>query len=208
MKKVSEQQLYLTVLSVVALLVSNIIAAKQFKLPFEISMTSSVVIFPITYILSDVFSEVYGYRWSRITCYLGFAMNLFMVIVFMITIALPASSYYENQEAYATILGSTPRILFASLSAFVLGDWMNDKVFESMRKKQGKDGFGVRAIVSSIFGEIIDSAVFFPLAFWGVMPGQSLFIMGVTQVFLKVAYEIVILPITTLVVHKVGAKEE
>lgn len=207
MKKITEQQLYLTVLSVVALLVSNIIAAKQFLLPFGVAMTCGVVVFPITYILSDVFSEVYGYRWSRITCYLGFAMNLFMVIVFTITIKLPAPDFYTNQEAYAAILGSTPRTLFASLTAFVFGDLINDKVFEKMRKRDGEKKFGLRAIISSLCGEAVDSAIFFPLAFMGQMPVNALITMAVVQVCLKVAYEIIILPVTTLAVKKVKALE-
>ena len=81
LKKVSELQLFLSVLFVTSLLISNVITAKQVLLPFGITMTGAVFIFPITYILSDLFSEVYGYRWSRITCYLAFAMNLLMVLL-------------------------------------------------------------------------------------------------------------------------------
>ena len=80
-KNVSTLQLILTVIFVCSLLISNVITAKQVLLPFNITMTGAVFVFPITYILSDLFSEVYGYKWSRFTCYLGFAMNLFMVLV-------------------------------------------------------------------------------------------------------------------------------
>ena len=88
LKKVSELQLFLSVLFVTSLLISNVITAKQVLLPFGITMTGAVFIFPITYILSDLFSEVYGYRWSRITCYLAFAMNLLMVLLFSLVISI------------------------------------------------------------------------------------------------------------------------
>lgn len=203
-KTISKTQLVLTVLSVTALLVANIISAKQFQLPFGITMTGAIVVFPITYILSDLFSEVYGYKWSRFTCYMGFAMNIFMVLVFQIAIETPAPDYWTNQEAFQTVLGSTPRMLFASLTAFVIGDLVNDKVFRKMKAKhEGMKGFAGRAIVSSFCGEVADSLIFIPLAFIGSMPAKTLVIMGITQVFLKVAYEVLIIPVTTAVTKKV-----
>ena len=208
-KTISKTQSYLTVLYVTAFVVSNIVAAKQFLLPFGITMTGAVIVFPITYILSDLFSEVYGYKWSRITCYLGFAMNVFAVIVFQIAISTPAPDYWTNQEAFATVLGNTPRILIASLAAFVVGDFVNDKVFRRMKgENNSMKGFAWRAIASSFCGEITDSAIFIPLAFIGQMPAKTLVIMGITQVCLKVGYEIVIVPLTTYITKKVAAKEE
>lgn len=206
LKKVSELQLGLTTLFVVSLLISNIITSKQVLLPFNITMTGAVFIFPITYILSDVFSEVYGYRWSRITCYLAFAMNLLMVIVFTLVIKTPAPSYWNNQEAFETVLGNTPRILFASLTAFILGDMVNDKVFRKMKEKHLNElkGFGLRAIISSLLGELVDSLIFLPIAFLGQMPIMTLVVMTIMQVLIKTGYEVVILPITTLVAKKVS----
>ena len=204
-RNISELQLYLTLLFVVSLLISNIITAKQVLLPFGIVMTGAVFVFPITYILSDLFSEVYGYRWSRITCYLGFAANLFMVLIFSAVIATPAPDYWLNQEAFQTVLGNTPRVLVASLLAFVLGDFVNDRVFRKMKEKYPNSikGFGWRAILSSVCGELVDSLVFLPIAFIGQMPLKTLAIMTVMQVLIKTGYEIVILPITKIVVKKV-----
>ena len=205
MKKISKLQLVLTVLFVVCLLVSNIITGKQVQLPFNIVMTGAVFLFPITYILSDLFSEVYGYKWSRFTCYLGFIMNLFMVLVFTAVIETPAPSYWQNQEAFQTVLGNTPKILFASLLAFMIGDFVNDRVFKKFKEKHPKDhkGFEFRAILSSLCGEVVDSAIFLPIAFIGTMPLNTLLVMGITQVSIKITYEIMILPITKLVVKKV-----
>lgn len=208
-RNISELQLYLTLLFVVSLLISNIITAKQVLLPFGIVMTGAVFVFPITYILSDLFSEVYGYRWSRITCYLGFAANLFMVLIFSAVIATPAPDYWLNQEAFQTVLGNTPRVLVASLLAFVLGDFVNDRVFRKMKEKYPDSikGFGWRAILSSVCGELVDSLVFLPIAFIGQMPLKTLAVMTVMQVLIKTGYEVVILPITRLVVKKTSAYE-
>ena len=209
LKKVSELQLFLSVLFVTSLLISNIITAKQVLLPFGITMTGAVFIFPVTYILSDLFSEVYGYRWSRITCYLAFAMNLLMVLLFSLVIVTPAPDYWTNQEAFQTVLGSTPRVLAASLLAFILGDMVNDKVFRRMKEKHPNElkGFGWRAILSSLAGELVDSLIFLPLAFLGQMPIATLAVMTICQVGIKTGYEVVILPITRLVV-KVVCKYE
>jgi uncharacterized integral membrane protein (TIGR00697 family) len=207
--RVSEMQAYLTILFVTALLISNIIAGKQIQLPFGIVMTGAVFIFPITYILSDLFSEVYGYRWSRVTCYLAFAGNLFMVIVFSIIIRTPAPGFWEHQEAFRVVLGNTPRILFASSLAFVVGDFVNDRVFRRMKlhHPDSHKGFGGRAIISSFVGELVDSIIFLPIAFIGQMPAQTLLVMGIFQVSFKVAYELVILPVTYKVVKAVSRYE-
>jgi uncharacterized integral membrane protein (TIGR00697 family) len=206
---VSFLQLILTLVFVVSLLISNIITSKQVLLPFGIVMTGAVFIFPITYILSDVFSEIYGYRWSRITCYMAFAANLFMVIVFNLVIVTPAPSFWTHQEAFQTVLGNTPRILFASLLAFMVGDLVNDKVFKKMKEKypSSHKGFGWRAIVSSLAGEIIDSLVFLPIAFLGQMPVSNLVVMLIMQVVIKTGYEIAILPVTYKVVKVVSKLE-
>lgn len=208
-KNISKLQLILTTLFVSSLLISNVITAKQVLLPFGITMTGAVFIFPITYILSDLFSEVYGYKWSRFTCYLAFAMNLFMVIVFSCVIQTPAPDYWTNQEAFATVLGSTPRVLFASLLAFLVGDFVNDKVFAIMKKNHPEDhkGFGWRAILSSVLGELADSLIFLPIAFIGQMPLATLATMTVMQVLIKTGYELIILPVTRFVVGKVSKYE-
>lgn len=208
-EKYSFLQVLLTVVSVSCLLISNVITSKQMQFPFGITMTGAIYIFPITYILSDVFSEIYGYRWSRITCYLGFAMNVDMVIAFELAIASPAPSYWGNQEAFVTVLGNAPRVLIASLAAFVIGDLANDLVFQKMKEKHKDEikGFGWRAIISSFFGELADSLIFIPIAFLGQLPFEKLVQMLVVQVLLKTAYELIILPVTTLVVKAVDRYE-
>lgn len=208
-KKISGLQFILTLTFVVCLIISNIISAKQMLLPFDIVMPAAVIIFPITYVLSDLFSEVYGYKWSRITCYLGFAANLFAVIIFSIAIATPAPGYWMNQEAFEVVLGNTPRMLCASLLGFVVGDFINDRVFKAFKDKHPHDhrGFSFRAILSSFCGEMCDSLIFLPIAFLGQMPLETLATMMVCQVLIKTGYEIVILPFTNMIVRAVSKYE-
>jgi len=208
-KKSDVVKTVLTTIFVSSLLISNVIASKQLLLPFGITMTGGIIIFPITYILSDVFSEVYGYKWSRFTCYLAFAMNLVMVIVFQIAISTPGPDYWSDQQAFQTVLGNAPRILFASLIAFVVGDLANDLVFKQMKKKYPNSlkGFKLRAIISSIVGEIVDSGIFFPLVFVGQMPFAELLAIGITELGIKIAYEIAILPLTSFIARKISVHE-
>lgn len=209
-QKISVLQFVLTLFFVVCLVVSNIISAKQMLLPFDIVMPAAVIIFPATYVLSDVFSEVYGYKWSRFTCYLGFAANLFAVIIFSLALATPAPDYWMNQEAFEAVLGNTPRMLVASLAGFVIGDLVNDRVFKKFKEKHPNDhkGFGFRAILSSFCGEMCDSLVFLPIAFFGQMPLETLATMMVCQVLIKTGYEVVILPLTRFVVQVVSGYEK
>ena len=203
-KSHSSLKLILTVIFIAALLVSNVITWRQIALPFWITMTGAIIIFPITYILSDVFSEVYGYRWSRITCYMWFACNSVMSLVFMLVINMEAPEYFTNADAYSIVLWNTWRVLCASLLAYVIWDFVNDRVFQKMKAKHPNDNkwFGRRAIISSLAGETVDSWIFIPLAFLGTMPNGTLLIMILTQVILKVAYEMIVLPITIIVTRK------
>jgi len=209
-KSHSSLKLFLTVIFIVTLLVSNVITGRQVEFLFWSVMTWAMLIFPITYILSDVFSEVYWYRWSRVTCYLWFACNLFMSLVFMAVINMKAPAYFENAGAYSIVLWNTWRILISSLLAYVLWDFVNDKIFQKMKLKHPKDNkwFGWRAILSSFAWETVDSGIFIPLAFLGTMPTKTLLMMIVLQVVVKVVYEIVVLPLTIFVTKKVQKYED
>ena len=207
-KTVSSLRMLLTVLFTVCILLSNIVANKQFAIG-NWSTPAGVLVFPITYVLSDVFSEVYGYKWSRKTAWIGFAMNLFMVFIFWLTLVIPGPAWFEHQAAYEVVLGNTPRLLVAGLAAYMLGDLANDVVFEKMRRnKNGLQGFGLRAVASSFAGELVDSCVFMSCAFIGTMPIENLPSMIIIQVIIKVGYEIVILPFTSIIVRKVKAYEQ
>ena len=206
-KKVSPLLVRLVVLFTSCLIISNILANRMIQVgPW--SMDAGNLLFPITYILSDVFSEVYGYQYSRFTNNLGIIMNLLAVILFTVAIYLPSPSFYTGQEAFAFTLGSTPKMLIASYLGLYVGDYINDNVFRIMKKgKEGLDGFGWRAIASSIAGQLGDSLIFIPIAFIGQMPLSVMLTMMFTQAFLKVGYEIIIVPISSKVVKKVSDYE-
>lgn len=211
---ISILQVLLTILFVVALLISNIISSRIFNF-FGYSMTSAVIIFPITYILSDLFSEVYGYKWSRITCYLGFALNLFTVLTFMLVSVLPTFDWsIEAAESFKTVLTGAFSCTLASFIAYVIGDFANDKVFAKMKKSheglENHKGFAWRAILSSLVGEFFDSAIYLPLAFLvfnPIMSVQDVLIMILIQVVLKTGYEALVLPLTTFLTKKASHYE-
>lgn len=207
-KNINELQVILTVLYVSALLVSNVVTTRQIQLPFGFNATGAIFLFPITYVLSDVFSECYGYKWSRKTCYMAFSMNLLMVVVFMITLSSPYPSWFTGAEAFKTVLSATPRTMIASFLAFILGDYVNDIIFEKMRaKRNGLQGFEWRVILSSFFGECVDGLIFTPIAFLGTMSAKAMVNMVIVNIFLKVGYEVLVLPLTRTVAKKVNQYE-
>ena len=208
-KRTSQAQTILTIIFIAALMIANILAQKQLQLPFGITFNAGNLTFPITYILSDVFCEVYGYKWSRRTCYIGFGVSLAMAALFTLAIHLPYAEFWQDQEAFATILGDTPRIVAASLVAFMIGDYINDNVFKKLKAKHidSHKGFKFRAILSSVCGNIIDSTVFVPLAFAGKMPLEGMLISMISVSTVKTLYESCILPVTEIVVKRVSAYE-
>lgn len=205
--KISELQCILAILFVTAHIVSNITTVKQVALPFGFVTTCGVFVFPITYILSDIFSEVYGYRFSRFTCYMSFIMNIFATGIFSLAIISPYPIWWENQDAFVKILGNTPKILFASLLAFVVGDFINDKVFEKL-KMNARSGFAFRAIASSFCGQIVDSLIFIPIAFIGEMSLKDMFLMMCLEIAVKSIYEVVIVPVTATVARYIQRYEK
>ena len=211
-RPISVLQVLLTILFVGALLISNVISARLFNL-FGFGMTCAVIVFPITYILSDLFSEVYGYKWSRLTCYLAFGINLLAVGVFYIASCLPAV-IPGQAEAFNNILVGMFSCTMASFIAFIVGDLINDKVFARMKKKhQGltnHKGFAIRAILSSFAGELVDSCIYLPLAFLvfnPIMTAKDVLLMIVLQVSIKTLYEAMILPLTTFITKKAAKYE-
>lgn len=208
-KRISTLQCVLTVISVLAILISNIVVNKQISLPFNIVVSGGLYVFPISYILSDVFSEVYGYKWSRFTCYLTFALNLAMSLIFILVLKSPSASFFTNQAAFETVLGNTPRILAASLIAYVVGDFINDIVFQKMKSRSDSEkGFKTRAFISSVCGGIVDTSVFGLIAFLGQLTIPQIIAINLAETILKLAYELLILPVTCIVVKKVKKYEE
>lgn len=205
-KENSNLFLYLSMTFVVCLLLSNILAAKIISIG-TLSVTAGTIIFPISYIINDILSEVYGYKKTKKVVIAGFILELFMIIVFTIAILLPAPVWFENSDEFALILGSTPRIAIAGLISYLFGSLVNSKVLVKMRDKSEKH-FGLRAILSTLFGEVTDSLLFVPIAFIGTMPVKEIITMIITLVVLKTLYETILLPITYQVVKKIKKYED
>jgi uncharacterized integral membrane protein (TIGR00697 family) len=146
-------------LFLMCLLISNIIAGKLISV-YNMVLPAGAVLFPITYIFGDVLTEVYGFKKSRLIIWLGFVCNLFMAAIFTLVIALPHPSFWGGQEAYATVLGMTPRLVFASLVAYFLGEYCNSTVLSKMKLLTEGKWLWTRTIGSTIVGEGIDTIIF------------------------------------------------
>ncbi len=205
--KYSEPFLYMSIIFVCCLLLSNILASKILSVGPTFSITAGALVFPVSYIINDIFAEVYGYEKTKKIIIFGFIMNLFMTLIITLAIVIPSPVWYKNSEAFKTILGSTPRNFIASLLAYLIGSLVNAKVMVVMKSNK-KNKFGVRAILSTVFGELTDSCIFVLVAFLFKLTINQLLIMILTQVVLKTLYEILCLPITIRVIDKVKMYEK
>jgi queuosine precursor transporter len=204
--KVSVLFMLAGILFAATLLISNIIASKIMMLgPWAVP--AGVLVFPLAYILNDVITEVWGYGKARLIIWAGFAVNLLMVFIFSLTLLMPAAPFWEGQDAFRIVLGSTPRIVAASMLAYLLGSFLNAWIMSWFKIKTKGRGFSFRAVVSTIVGEGADSAIFITVAFAGMFPVPVLMTMIVTQALVKIAFEILVLPLTILVVKKVKKAE-
>jgi len=205
-KSVSVTFMMVGILFATCLLVSNILATKIIMVgPW--SAPAGVLIFPIAYILNDLIVEVWGFQKARLIIWAGFGVNLLAVLFFSFAIVIPEAPFWKNQEAFTTILGNTPRIVVASLSAYLIGSFLNAFVMSRFKIATKGKGFSGRAILSTVIGESADSSVFILTAFTGVFPAKVLVGMILTQALIKTAYEILILPVTIWVVKYVKKQE-
>ncbi len=191
----------ITALFVTTLIVSNIIAVKLVMVG-GLVVPAGVVIFPVSYIFGDVLTEVYGYAAARRVIWLGFFCNLVAVIAIAIGGALPPAPFWaQNQPAYQTILGYTPRLLAASFCAYLVGEFANSYVLARMKILTRGRWLWSRTIGSTLVGEGLDSLVFITLAFAGTIVPAVLLQTVVTQWLLKTAYEVIATPLTYAIVN-------
>lgn len=188
------------ILFIVCLIVSNLLEVKIIQIG-PITATAGLIVFPIAYILNDCIVEVWGYRKAKIIIWCGFAMNFFTVGLLQLAIYLPAAPFWEGQESFQSTFSIGPRIVAASLCAFLIGSFINAYIMSWMKVKSNGKYFPARAILSTVAGEIADSSFFFPIAFGGIIANDHLLIMIITQACLKSLYEVIILPLTIRIVH-------
>ncbi len=187
--------LIVAALFVTCLVVSNIIAVKVIDVA-GLVLPAAIIIFPVSYILGDVLTEVYGYARARQVIWLGFLCNLVAVAAIWIGGLLPAAGFWGGQEAYDAILGTVPRILAASFLAYLVGELVNAWVLARLKVAMAGRHLWVRTIGSTLVGQLLDSAVFITIAFAGVMPGEVLAGAIITQWLVKSAYEALATPLT------------
>ena len=190
----------------VCLIASNILETKQMVFG-PLHLTGGLLIFPISYIVNDVVCEVWGYRRASILIWTGFITNFYFMAIASLADAIPGAPYWENEAGFHAIFGLTPRIALASFVSFIAGSFVNAYVMSRMKISDKGRRFPLRAIMSTVWGEGVDSLIFFPLAFYGVLSNDELPLMMLSQLVLKTVYEIIALPITIRVVRWVKARE-
>lgn len=189
------------------LLISNIVAVKLIAFgPFIVD--GGVFLFPLVYIVGDVLAEVYGLKAARRAIFTAFALSLLTSLTIWVTQLSPAAVGWENQEAFESVLGFVPRIVAASLGAFLAGQFINAWVLVKLRERTSGRFLRTRLIGSTLVGQLVDTVVFCTIAFWGVIEGWDFIGYTALGYGIKVLAEIVLLPVTTRVIGRVRRAEE
>lgn len=208
MKKEEYSKIFIILcgINITCLLVSNIITIKTINI-FGLIFTAGDILFPITYILNDVFTEVYGFNKSKLIIWLSFFCNLLMVIIFRITILLPVNETFDMQNDLVNILGSTPRILIASFISFLVGNFANSIVMSKMKVTTKGKYLALRTIGSTLIGEGLDTIIFIPIVFIGALDLKTILFLIIDIYVLKVLLEVILTPITYKVIKFIKNKE-
>lgn len=196
---------------VAVLLLSNVIgAAKPAAVVVggrEWVFGAGILFFPLSYVIGDVLTEVYGYARARRTIWAGFAALLFLALMSWVVVALPPAAGWDGQAAYEQLFGQVPRIVLASLVAFWAGEFVNSYVMARMKLASGGRHLWRRTIGSTVIGQAVDSALFYPLAFLGVWDTETVVTVMLTNWALKVAWEAALTPVTYAVVGRLKRAE-
>jgi len=203
---VSHRFVVIAALFVTCLITANIIIAKQISIG-GIILPAAIIIFPLSYIIGDVLTEVYGYQQARRVIWLGFLCNLITVVAIWIAQKLPPAPVFEAQAAYERILGSTPRFLLASFVAYLAGEFTNSFVLAKMKIITKGRWLWTRTIGSTLVGQGVDTVVVLVIAFVGVLPLSVLGIMVLSHWLAKSVYEVIATPLTYVVVGYLKRKE-
>ena len=201
-EKVSVPFMLLGILFNVCIIAANLLETKVIQVG-SLTVTAGLLVFPISYIINDCIAEVWGFKKARLIIWSGFAMNFFVVALGLIAVAIPAAPFWEGEEHFNFVFGMAPRIVAASLMAFLVGSFLNAYVMSKMKVASQGRNFSARAIWSTVVGETADSLIFFPVAFGGVIAWKELLIMMGIQIVLKSMYEVIILPVTIRVVKAI-----
>lgn len=197
------------------LLISNVVAVKPIdfgaigvgEIVLPLIFDGGVFLFPLAYILGDVLTEVYGLRASRRAIFTAFALAAIASLTILAVQVSPPADGWENQEAFAAVLGFVPRIVVASLVAFVAGQLVNAWVLDRLRRRTTGRMLRTRLIVSTVAGQLLDTLLFCTIAFAGILTGRDFVMYVVLGYLVKVLAEVVLLPVTTRVIAAVRRAE-
>ncbi len=192
---------------VTVLLLSNVIGAGKVAELGGVTFGAGILFFPLGYVIGDVLTEVYGYARARRCIWAGFAALLFMAFMSWVVVSLPAAAGWTGQGAYESVFGQVPRIVFASIIAFWAGEFVNSFVMARMKVWTNGKALWSRTIGSTIVGQGVDSLIFYPLAFLGVWETNQVLIVMATNWAMKVAWEVVLTPVTYAVVASLKRRE-
>jgi queuosine precursor transporter len=204
--KVSSWFVIIACVFVTCLITANIIAVKLILL-FGFLVPAGIIVFPLSYLFGDVLTEVYGYASTRRVIWLGFACNLLAIIAIFLGGIAPAAPFWQDQKAYDTILGFTPRLLLASFAAYLVGEFINSFILAKLKVATRGRWLWTRTIGSTLIGEGFDTIIFVIIAFWGTIPPQLILTAILTQWIFKVAYEVIATPLTYVVVRFLKRQE-
>jgi hypothetical protein len=199
---------------VVVLVCSNLIGpakAATLDLPLlgAVTFGAGVLFFPVSYVFGDILTEVYGYARARRVIWTGFAALVFASVMAAVIVALPPAPGWENQKVYEIAFGNTWRVAGASMIAYFCGELVNSYVLARMKVATEGRFMRTRFVASTVAGESVDSALFYPLAFWnsGIMPNDLVATLVVSQFVTKTLVEVAFLPVTTRIVEALKRAE-
>lgn len=199
-KKTIQLLILITALSSGTLLISNLSAVKLWDL-LGIAVDGGLLLFPLSYILGDITIELFGKRIAKSVILSGFLINLIAVVVFYAVIALPPYPGWDMQESIASVFGFSPRIILGSLTGYVLSGFLNNYLFVKMKQSNSyfAKSFIARALASSVFAHILDSATFEFIAFFGVLPFKEFLAQAIFAYVLGIGMELILSPIEVLI---------
>lgn len=196
----------ITAFFVAILLISNVASSKITTIGF-LTFDAGTILFPLSYVIGDMLTEVYGYARARRAIWIGLATNVIMAVTFMVVAVLPPAADWPNQSAYEAILGWTPRIVLASIIAYFVGEFINSFILAKLKIMTKGKYLWTRTIGSTLVGQLLDTVIFILIAFWGILPGSVLIAIIISNYIFKVAVEVLFTPVTYKVVNWLKKKE-
>lgn len=197
---------FITVTFTTVLILSNVTSTKIVQIGW-LTFDGGTILFPLAYILGDILTEVYGYAKTRQVIWTGFIMNLIMIAILWLVGTLPAAADWGLQESYNNILGVVPRIVLASLAAYLIGEFTNSYILAKLKVKMRGKKLWFRFLSSTIIGQLLDTTIFLVIAFAGVLPWSLIGTIWITNYIFKILIEVALLPATYHLVTWLKIKE-